>query len=533
VKFRSWVLCACIMLSIPAMAGADQLISPEILRNAMEATVLIKAERVYQGSQAPSFGTGFFVHSDGYLITNHHVIANNIGINLYGKYHEVPTKIISLEVVIGSGSADERSIPATVIASDKEKDLALLKVRYKPQHWLDITKPAEVKMVQPVWVIGYPFGTYLGGSAVDQTGQANPELTVNSGIVTSLRHEGGQAVKAIQTDAAVNPGNSGGPMIDAEGRVVGVVNSKIMGGEGLGFAIAPSVLSEFVRQKTFEVSFHPEVVYDPPEAIQVRVHPLLVEIEGATGTLTLEGDDIKPVEISLEKRESSWFGTIPVPTKIKGRKAPEFYTAELYFIDSNAHLLAARRFKLNRLDLNALPSLGSKRKIEDTMEDRKIFSNDETIKDYTKHSKKKNRRLSDVAGSVKLEKSANGTVIVDNNALAQLNSPLTRAYPDTRYDQIDDPVLEGVAREYDAGVWARAEVDSRLALIKRYLDSPDSRVRWKAEEYYRKYMSLKRQFGPMWDRAVADMRNSGLVFCDDLGKWYFEHAAPCPDPFHP
>ncbi len=256
MKSWSWILCVCIMLSIPGMAGADQLIAPEVLRKAMEATVLIKAERVYQGSPARSFGT------------------------------------------------------------------------------------------------------YLGGSAVDQTGRANPELTVNSGIVTSLRHEGGKAVKA--------------------------------------------------------------------------------------------------------------------------------------------HLLATRRFKLDRLDLKALPSLGSKRKIEETMEDRKIFANEETIKDYTKHSKKKNRRLSDVAGSVKLEKSSNGTVIVDNNALARLNSPLTRAYPDAPYDQIDDPVLEAVVREYQ-----------------------------------RKFLNLKRQFGPMWDRAVADMRNSDLVFCDDLGKWYFEHAAPCPDPFHP
>lgn len=518
--------------SVPAMA--EQLISPELLQRAMASTVLIRAERVYQGVHAPSFGTGFFVHSDGYLITNHHVVANEIGIRLYGKQHEVPTKVLSLEVVIGSGSEKERSLKAKVIASDKARDLALLKVDFHPDAWLDISKPAEVKLIQPVWVVGYPFGAYLAGAGQDQTGEANPELTVNSGIVTSLRHEGGKSVKAIQTDAAVNPGNSGGPMIDAEGRVVGVVNSKIAGGEGLGFAIAPSVLAEFVREKTFEVRFQPEVVYNPPEEIQVSVRPLLVDIEeGATGTVTLEGDDIKSVEVPLERKNSNWFGVIPASRKIAGRKVPESYTVEVYFVSAQHRLVGARRFSLDSLDLKALPKLNTEREIKETLEDRKIFANSQTIKDYTKNAPKMKRRLGDVAGSIKLERSSSGTVIVDNNVLSELNSPLHKVYPDSRYDQIDDLALEAVAREYDAGVWARAEVETRLALAKRYIDSEDYRVRNAARSYYYKYQAMKQKFGPMWDRAVADIRNSSLVFCTKQGKWYFEHVAPCENPVRP
>jgi len=511
-----------------------ELISPEILQNAMSSTVLIKAERVYQNARVPSSGTGFFVHPDGYIITNNHVIADEISIHLYGKAHDVPTKVLSLEVVVGSGSSKERTLTAKVVGRDKKRDLALLKVRHKPEHWLDISKFPDVAMVQPVWIIGYPFGGFLAGEAVDQTGQANPELTVNSGVVTSLRHEqGGGTLKAIQTDAAVNPGNSGGPMLDAEGRVVGVINSKIMGGEGLGFAISPNLVAEFVRQKTYQISFHPDVVYDPPEAIQVQLKPLLVDIEAARGAVTLEGNDIKTIEVPLKKKGSNWFATIPEVEKIPGRKAPGSYVAEVYFISADGHLLAARRFKLDRLDLKDLPHLKTKKNLEKSLEERKIFSNNRQIKDYTKEGSSRNKRLSDVANNVKLEKSANGSVIIDNDAMSRLNSPLNRAYPDERYEEIGDPVMEAVAREYDAGIWARGEVDSRLSLIKRYVDSPDYWVKYRAREIRSDLLRTKRQFGPMWDRAVADMRNSGLVYCPDKKKWYFEHAAGCEKPQHP
>jgi len=499
----------------------------------MSSTVLIKAERVYQNARAPSFGTGFFVHRDGYIITNNHVIADEIGMYLFGKQHDVPTKILSLEVVIGSGTEHERTLAAKVVGRDGKRDLALLKVRYKPENWLDITSFPEVKMVQPVWIIGYPFGGFLAGDAVDQTGSANPELTVNSGIVTSLRHEQGGGLKAVQTDAAVNPGNSGGPMLDADGRVVGVINSKIMGGEGLGFAISTNILAEFIRQKTYRISFHPDVIYDPPEAIQIQLKPLLADIQAARGAVTLEGDDIKPVEVPLEKKGSDWFATIPPVERIPGRKAPDFYVAEVYFITGDNHLLAARRFKLERLDLKNLPHLKTKKDLGKSLEERKIFSNNRQIKDYTKEGKSKQRRLSDVANNVKLEKSASGSVIIDNDTMSRLNSPLNRIFPDERYDQIADPVMEAVAREYDAGVWARAEVDSRLSLVSRYIDSPDYRVRYRAREIRGELLRTKRRFGYMWDRAVADMRNSGLVYCPDEKKWYFEHSVQCKNPQHP
>lgn len=545
IRFSNLILFLLLGLS-PLTTWSAQAIPPDILQHAMDATVLIKAERVYQGAHVPSYGTGFFVHSDGYLITNNHVIADEVGIRLYGKQHDVPTKILKLEVVIGSGTSEERSLPARVIARDKARDLALVKVRFHPTEVLDITRPADIRLIEPVWVIGYPFGTYLGGEAVDQTGEANPELTVNAGIVTSLRHEGGKAVKAIQTDAAVNPGNSGGPMIDAEGQVVGIVNSKILGGEGVGFAIAPAVISEFVRQQTFDVDFQPDVVYDPPEEIDVRLVPLLVEIEdGASGTVTLEGDDIRSVEAELEKRGTGWFATLPKPEKVTGRNAPESYTAELYFVSRAGRLIGARRYTLDRLDLKALPKLTAKRELDETQEDRKIFSNDQTIRDYTKNGSKKKRTLADVARGIKLEKSADGTVIVDNDALNRLNSPLTRAYPEERYDQISDPVMKAVAKEYDAGVWARSEVASRLNLVNRYIKSHENRVRYgkydyneyrtyyRARQYRSRYLEMQEKFGPMWDRAVAGMKRVGLVFCSDPGKWYFKHVAPCSDPMVP
>ena len=166
--------------------------------------------------KANSLGSGFIIDSSGYIVTNHHVIAEG---------DEITVRL-----------SDDTSLKAKLIGSDEKTDLALLKVESdKPlpaTKWGDSEK---TRIGDWVMAIGNPFG--LGGS-------------VTAGIVSARQRDinSGPYDDFIQTDAAINRGNSGGPMFNLDGEVVGVntaIFSPSGGSIGIGFAI-PSVLARNV-----------------------------------------------------------------------------------------------------------------------------------------------------------------------------------------------------------------------------------------------------------------------------------------------
>lgn len=149
-------------------------------------------------------GSGFFLSDDGYVMTNHHVVEGADGI------------IVTL--------TDGREFKAEVIGSDQRTDVALLKIDIKNAPALAIGDPKGLKKGQWVLAFGSPFGL---------------DSTVTSGIVSAIGRDTGDYLPFIQTDVAVNPGNSGGPLIDMHGRVVGI-NSQIVSRSGgfMGISLA-------------------------------------------------------------------------------------------------------------------------------------------------------------------------------------------------------------------------------------------------------------------------------------------------------
>jgi len=140
-----------------------------------------------------SSGSGFAVSSDGHVITNNHVI--------YG----------CQRVIIHHKG---KSIPATVVTFDPQHDLALLKGDFRPSTVLPLSTNSP-ELLQDVYVAGYPFGRKIS------TG-----VKVTKGIISSLTGIGNNFAN-IQIDAALQPGNSGGPILDDKGNVVGVAVAKL------------------------------------------------------------------------------------------------------------------------------------------------------------------------------------------------------------------------------------------------------------------------------------------------------------------
>ncbi|MCG6963260.1 MAG: serine protease [Acidobacteria bacterium] len=531
--------CHLVAIAVAALGLAatsnGQSISPEMLSRATRATVLVKARRVYRGSYFPSSGTGFFITADGHVLTNWHVIADQIETRLFGREREISAKVLGLEVVIDSGTSRERAVAALVVARDRKRDLALLKIASQAPAFLDVSRSPDVALTEKVWVVGFPFGDLLA-MAKQEGGneEANPELSVSSGTVTSLRHDASGALKSVQTDAAVNPGNSGGPMLNSEGRVVGVVNARIAGGEGVGFAIAPNQVRSFVTEKAMRVEFRPTVVYRPPEPIEVTVSPILTDLGGASGTVRLEGDDIQSVNVPLSQNTGVWTATIPVPERAVGAPEAESYVAEVRFVAPTGRTVVSRRFRLKALDLSSIPRVDSDRDAGEMMEDRRILGNSISISDYTKSEHAAGRKtLSDVAKNVKLRRSASGSVVIDDHTVENLSSPLKREFPQERYSQLDDPQYRKLAKKYDLARWAYYEIKRRLQVLGSYTDDTNYRLRNRARSLYRQYSKLQGQAEQQFAAATARIKGKHLVLCQQSERWYFEHAAPCSDPFVP
>jgi len=164
-------------------------------------------------------GSGFIVSPDGYIVTNAHVVdgANEVTVRL----------------------TDRREFTAKVIGADKRTDIALIKIDAKGNlPALDLSNPPAPRQGEWVVAIGSPFGF---------------ENSISAGIVSGVHRAlpGGQMTPFIQTDVAVNPGNSGGPLLNAAGQVVGVnsqIYSRSGGYMGLSFAIPADVAANVAQQ---------------------------------------------------------------------------------------------------------------------------------------------------------------------------------------------------------------------------------------------------------------------------------------------
>ena len=171
-----------------------------------------------KGMPVQGLGSGFIIASDGYLVTNHHVV------------NGAEKVIVKLN--------DKREFPARVIGSDPQSDIALLKIDARDLPTVAMGDADQLKVGQWVFAIGAPFGL---------------ERTATKGIVSALGRSlpNDTYVPFIQTDVPINPGNSGGPLFDLNGKVVGV-NSQIFsrsgGYMGLSFAIPVNVAMDVVAQ---------------------------------------------------------------------------------------------------------------------------------------------------------------------------------------------------------------------------------------------------------------------------------------------
>jgi S1-C subfamily serine protease len=163
-------------------------------------------------------GSGFIFSSDGLIFTNSHVV------------NKADKMMVSL--------LNENEIEATLIGQDPDTDLAIIKISSEGYSVAKLGDATQLQIGQFVLAIGNPYGY---------------QHTVTAGVVSALgrtlQTQSGRLVDhVIQSDAALNPGNSGGPMINTDGEVVGVNTAMITGAQGLSFSVDINTAKEIARQ---------------------------------------------------------------------------------------------------------------------------------------------------------------------------------------------------------------------------------------------------------------------------------------------
>ena len=179
----------------------------EVIDDVVKSVVTVRTDR--------SIGTGFIVDDSGFVVTNQHVIAGANSI-----------------VVL---THDRRQIPAQIMVADSFRDVAILRINanYPAINFADSD---DLRVGNKVIAIGNPLGL---------------AFTVTEGIVSAVDRAGPNGLNEyVQTDVSLNPGNSGGPLIDTQGRLVGINNFKVGDAESLGFALESDALKSAIDELT-------------------------------------------------------------------------------------------------------------------------------------------------------------------------------------------------------------------------------------------------------------------------------------------
>jgi S1-C subfamily serine protease len=244
---------------------ADGQIPSALLARLKAATVFVKV----QFAAGAGSGSGFVLRLDGdhaLIVTNDHVARPRIK-------DAPPADRATYDIVFHSGRRNEFSRTAELIAGDFDHDLAVLRVSGVrgvadfPEP-LNATDPAALAETTPIYVIGFPFGEKLAMT------KGNPAVTITRGVISSVREDVTGDTAFVQIDADSNPGNSGGPVVDGRGRLVGVLRGG-KPGTRINFAIPQAEVTRMLNGRVSNLDFR--VGRTTATSIDVEVHGALID----------------------------------------------------------------------------------------------------------------------------------------------------------------------------------------------------------------------------------------------------------------
>lgn len=199
-------------------------------------------------------GSGFVISPHGYVLTNEHVIRNSeMTLNDGLSKARITLKVAKIEVCFPGSTSSARGggprcLDASVHSADAALDLAVLFVSASDLPYVALGDSEVLRNGQGVNALGYPFGRALEVGRVSAPDLV-PEISTSRGTISALRADDTGARSALQINGIVNPGNSGGPVVDDRGYAVGVVRARVKGDAGIAFAIPINQAKDFLESR--------------------------------------------------------------------------------------------------------------------------------------------------------------------------------------------------------------------------------------------------------------------------------------------
>jgi tetratricopeptide (TPR) repeat protein/S1-C subfamily serine protease len=235
---------------VEATAALPAVIDEATARRVKQATAYV---RVRLAGGATVEGSGFFAVQRGLVLTNAHVLG------MLGPGSAMPREV---QVVVHSGEAEEFTLPADVLAVDRDNDLGVLRVGGRASRLpapLTVEASMGLALVQKVYIFGFPFGTSLG-----------KDITASESSISSIRKDALGNPTRIQVNGGMHRGNSGGPVVDTRGVVVGVAVATILGTQ-INFAVPGERVQELLAGRVAHTRFGEAFLDGEQAKVPVRV----------------------------------------------------------------------------------------------------------------------------------------------------------------------------------------------------------------------------------------------------------------------
>lgn len=222
---------------------------------------------------AQSSGTGFFISNNGYVATCYHVIEGATEISIKGINNDF-----------------YRKYKARIVATDKINDLAILKIDCNLESPINYSLKWDVSDVgQEVFTLGYPLKTTMG-----------EEIKLTNGIISSKSGFQGN-ITTYQITVPVQPGNSGGPLFDKNGFVIGVINAKHTGAENAGYAVKSNILKNLIQSSSQSITpLQSNQLYGKSLTTQVKLAKKDVLIIEVNSSNPIVSENNKPINVKAK-----------------------------------------------------------------------------------------------------------------------------------------------------------------------------------------------------------------------------------------
>jgi hypothetical protein len=242
-----------------------------------------------------AIGSGFIISPEGWVVTNHHVVSGDKStVLVQGQKLEVSVQVTGIEVLMPADRTRQQApqrFTATIYADDPQLDIALLRVNGNGLPYLALGDSDAAVSGDDVTAVGFPYGELL---EIDKPSVAEgaPVPTLTAGNVSALRNDQSGEPRYLQVSAALNPGNSGGPISDEEGYVIGVAQSRVERATGIGFAVPINRVKQLLQKHGLDAIL--------PVTLHSSLSAMALPAKGLTVHIPAGFEDRSPLRLRVE-----------------------------------------------------------------------------------------------------------------------------------------------------------------------------------------------------------------------------------------